>query len=198
MIDIGKLRYNGELNYQNGLLFYFSNQGHVVSFLIETVGDRKRKIRITMHPDINHGRPHVHIDKHDASFAIDTGELLAGHCDNSIRREIEKWINMHREDLLELWGIIKKGRDYQPIVDRIKYNKSFMDYGFDGLEPENKLVFENVVVWCHDVPSVVQNDDGITIVVSAGDIFVGLPKDYQEGKIEFISSNGTVKKKKAL
>lgn len=110
MINSGNLRFNGKLNYQNGLLFYFSNQGHVVSFLISTIGDRKRKVKVTMHSDVNQERAHVHINNHGASIAIDTCEVLAGDCDNRTRRTIGDWINKNREDLLDLWEIVKSGQ----------------------------------------------------------------------------------------
>jgi len=68
MIDERKIRYNGKLNYQNGLLFYFSGNRHIISFLVRKIDDGKNLIRVTMHPDHNHGRPHVHINEHNASF----------------------------------------------------------------------------------------------------------------------------------
>lgn len=34
-----------------------------------------------MEPDVNHARPHVHIDEHGASFDVKTGELMDGKCD---------------------------------------------------------------------------------------------------------------------
>ena len=119
MIYEKKIRYNGKLNYQNGLLFYFKAHGHVISLYVDDVCVKKRKIRVTMQPDPNHERAHVHIGKHDASFAIDTGELLAGQCDIKTRSVVEEWIKKHRQDLLELWDIVKKGADYKPMVEII-------------------------------------------------------------------------------
>ena len=121
MIDPRNLKYDGrQRNHQNGLIFYFTRQGHVLSFLIDVIGDRKRKIKVTMHPDINHGRAHVHIDEHGASFAVDNGELIVGNCDSKTRKMMKNWIARHREDLLQLWDTIKKGERYQPVVERIK------------------------------------------------------------------------------
>lgn len=39
MIDFGKIKANGRLNYQNGMLFYFSGYGRVISFYIETTDE---------------------------------------------------------------------------------------------------------------------------------------------------------------
>jgi len=77
MIDIRFLKYDGlQRNYQNGLTFYFTRQGYVLNFLIDVVGDRKRIIKVTMHPDSNHIRAHVHLDGHSASFAVDNVEMV--------------------------------------------------------------------------------------------------------------------------
>ena len=92
MIDIKKLRYKGKLKYQNGLLFYFKAQGRVISFYVDDFYHKRKKIKVTMQPDPNHKRAHVHIDKHDASFAIDSGELLAGQCDNKTCSVVGEWI----------------------------------------------------------------------------------------------------------
>lgn len=55
MIDVRSLKIGGrQLNRQNGLVFYFTGHGHVVSFLIDVIKDKKRQIRVTMEPDVNH------------------------------------------------------------------------------------------------------------------------------------------------
>lgn len=80
MINTRTIKYDGrQRNHQNGLTFYFTRQGQVLNFLIDFIGDRKRKVKVTMHADVNHGRPHVHIGDHGASFAVDNGELLVGN-----------------------------------------------------------------------------------------------------------------------
>ena len=121
MIDVERLRFDGKLNYQEGLSFYFSGNGHVISFLVKTVWNKKKSIRVTMQPDINHHRAHVHINDHDATVAVDTGEKLAGDCDGRTLGVVQDWIRDHREALLELWDIAKAGtEDYRPYVARIQ------------------------------------------------------------------------------
>ena len=45
MIDIGNLKYDGrQRNHQNGLTFYFTRKCQMLSFLIDVVDDKKRKI----------------------------------------------------------------------------------------------------------------------------------------------------------
>jgi len=87
MINTRTIKYDGrQRNHQNGLTFYFTRQGQVLNFLIDIIGDRKRKVKVTMHADMNHGRPHVHIGDHEASFAVDSGELIVGNCDAKTRK----------------------------------------------------------------------------------------------------------------
>lgn len=197
MIDVRKLKYDGrQLNHQDGLVFYFTEQGHVVNFLIDIIGDRKCKVRVTMQPDINHARPHVHINEHGASFAIDTGQLLAGDCDGKTQGLIRNWIGRHREDLLELWDIAKRGGNYQPVVERIQRARSFEDFGFQGKEPQHKTVIGKVIVWHNDEIVKERNADGSITVIGVGDMYVGLPNNYQEGSMHFETLQGEVKMKR--
>lgn len=173
MIDIGNLKYDGrQRNHQNGLTFYFTKKCLMLSFLIDVVDDKKRKIKVTMHPDINHDRPHVHINEHGASFAVDTGELLAGNCDNNTRRLIENWIARHRDDLNQLWNIIKRGGIYKPAVIKIRRDKSYEECGFTGREPRNKTIFDGIVIWHNDELLKEHQNNGSVLVIGAGDMFV--------------------------
>lgn len=186
-----KLRLNGKLNYHNGLSFSFSRHNHVISFLIDTIGDRKKKIRVTMQPDINHERPHVHIGQHGASIAIDTGELLAGDCDNRTLATIRDWINRHRRDLQELWDLAKGSGHYEPAVEKIRRDMSFRDFGFRGNEAEVMTEINGVKIW-HNGEIVIDRDGNTIIVVCEGDMYVGLPSDFTEGSMTFEAVDGEV------
>lgn len=124
MINPSILRYNGKLNSQSGLHFYFKKHGHAVSFLIDTIiDDKRRTIRVTMEQDANHKRPHVHIEQkrfHQASFDVRTGELIIGDCDIKTQKKVGGWIRKHKKDLLQLWDIIQEGKGYKPTVDIIR------------------------------------------------------------------------------
>lgn len=193
MIDFQNLKYDGrQRNHQNGLTFYFTRQGQVLNFLIVVIGDRKRKIKVTMHPDINHGRAHVHINEHGASFAVDNGELLAGTADPKTRRMVGNWIARHREDLLQLWDVIKRGEKHQPFVEKIKREKSIEEFRFEGAEPRYKTKIDGVVIW-HNVELLVERmDDGRLLVVGVGDLYVAFPDDYPEDYITIESLSGDV------
>lgn len=194
MIDTRNLNFDGRRrNHQNGLTFYFAKRGHVLSFLIDVIGDKKRKIKVTMHPDSNHGRAHVHINEHGASFAVDTGELLAGECDHQTRKMMKDWILRHQKDLLQLWNIIKRGERYQPAVEKIRYEKSFEEFGFSGNEPLYKTEIDKVVIWHNEELLVERDDDGIILVVGVGDMYVVFPKDYPEEHIRIEALSGDIK-----
>jgi len=194
MIDVRKIHYNGKLNYQNGLLFYFSGNRRIVSFLVRKIDDGKNWIRITMHPDRNHGRPHVHINEHDASFAIDTGELLAGKCDTKTNERIGNWIRLHRGDLKQLWDIAKSGGRYEPIVERIQKDLDFEEFGFKCKEPKHKERVQGVLIWHNEKFTCKYQEDSIEITCE-GNMYIGVPKGVDDSHIVYISKYGDVVKK---
>ena len=67
--------------------------------------------------------------EHEVSFAVDNGELLAGKCDNKTCKLIENWIARHRDDLNELWDIVKQGKDRTTAVNVIRLDKNFEECG---------------------------------------------------------------------
>lgn len=195
MINTRTIKYDGrQRNHQNGLTFYFTRQGQVLNFLIDFIGDRKRKVKVTMHADVNHGRPHVHIGDHDASFAVDNGELLVGNCDAKTRKLMKNWIVRHKEDLLQLWDTIKRGERYQSIVQRISRDKSFEAFGFSGVEPQYRTEIDGTVIWQKEELLVEHEEDGRVLVIGTGDIYVGIREDYPEDFITVVSIDGKVKK----
>lgn len=150
MIDIRKLKLNGKFNYQNGLSFYYKDHGRFISFYIDDIPVRRRKIKVTMQPDSNHDRAHIHLanrDYHDASFAVDTGEMLEGNCDGETQRIVKNWIRKHKRDLQQLWNTTKAGERHEPIVDEIRRNKDFEDFGFKGDEPGIMTEIRCIKIW---------------------------------------------------
>lgn len=143
-----------------------------------------------MQADNNHERPHVHINNHGASFAIDTGELLAGDCDFRTRNLIENWIKRHRSDLLQLWQVAKQGESRQFLVERIKRNSSFDEFGFNGKEPRFKTVLRTVIIWHDDEILIESNGDGTITIVGNGDLFIGLGPGHKRNGIMAESLNG--------
>jgi len=196
MIDFGKIRFDGELNVQNGLRFYVSSRPRIVSFLIETIGVRKRKIRVNILQEPNHERPHVHLDSHKASFAIDNGELLAGHCDGLTQSIIRSWIRRHRSDLLQLWKYVQEGGEYHSTLTAIREDKDFEDFGFTGKVPKYKKVINGVLIWHNDKLTIETLEDKITKVVCDGNLYVGVPYGIEDEGITFESHDGKVIVKK--
>lgn len=72
------------------------------------------RIGIRMEPDVNHKRAHVHISYgklwRAASYAVDTGERLAGELEHKYDRVVRDWIAGRRQKLLELWVELKPVR----------------------------------------------------------------------------------------
>lgn len=190
-----RILFDGKLNYWDGLSFYYSRHDHVISFFIQEIGDRRRTIIVRMEPDINHGRAHVHIDKHNASFAIDSGELMEGQCDAHTQRTIQSWILRHRVALLELWDVVKCGKNYQPYVKKIQEDLVFTDFGFKGEEPENLLTVDGAKIWYEGDIFQKTGADNVNNIISEGDMFVGVLKDFREESFSFRSINGSVQKK---
>lgn len=127
MIYPEQIRLDGSVNSVNGIRYRYSKTTHSmsfygVSFLVGNIPYRKMSVKVTMHADVNHERPHIHVGNHEASFDIKNGTLIVGECDNSIHKEVQRWIERHRDDLLELWSIIKEGRDRSGTIEKIRKN----------------------------------------------------------------------------
>ncbi len=64
-----------------------------------------------------HGTPHVHVKYGDsrASVDINTGGVLAGELPRAQMKYVNKWIKMHRAELLEDWNLAAQGRHPNPV-----------------------------------------------------------------------------------
>ena len=116
--------YDGKLHYLRGLNFYYSKKEYRISLYVrEIVGKKRKTTRVDMFQEPNHGRPHIHVDDHDASFAIDDGSLLCGKCDNQTTKAVQGWIEKDRDTLNELWEALQKGENsevYKEIMERLE------------------------------------------------------------------------------
>lgn len=111
--------YDGKLHYLKGLTFYYSNRDQRISFYVADIPGKKRKsTRIDMYKEQNHGRPHVHVDDHEASFAIDDPSTpLCGEIDNKTAKQVGEWIEKHRDTLNELWTALQKGENSEVLEE---------------------------------------------------------------------------------
>jgi len=66
-------------------------------------------IKIYIYYD-DHNEPHFHAyyGKYEAEIAIKSGELLEGNLPPSAKKLIKQWMKVHKEDLLEDWGLAEK------------------------------------------------------------------------------------------
>jgi hypothetical protein len=80
-------------------------------------------IRLRMDKSGNHKRAHLHVDYgielHAASYAIDTGDRLAGTLDTKYDRYVRTWIKDNRAHLIELWNDLHADKDTKQLVRRL-------------------------------------------------------------------------------
>ncbi|MBP9742302.1 MAG: DUF4160 domain-containing protein [Burkholderiales bacterium] len=64
-----------------------------------------------------HNIPHIHAEYQDfnASFSIETGEILAGKFPTKQTRIVQAWIEIHKEDLLIDWKLAINGKELMKI-----------------------------------------------------------------------------------
>jgi hypothetical protein len=78
------------------------------------------EMNVRMDGNKNHKRPHIHIeygtDPHAASYAIDTGQRLAGRLKSKHDRAVREWIGECKPKLLEIWNTTQAGKDPHPLI----------------------------------------------------------------------------------
>jgi len=190
-VDISKIKYDGSLNSIDGLFFYYSRGNGTFCFLIQTIGGR-RKIKIEMQPDINHQRPHIHIENHKASFAIDNGEILCGKCRNSREEKvIRQWISDHRHDLIQLWNVVSSGQDRADSINTLRSRWQYGGVFFNGEKPAHTTKIGDIIIWHDSELSDPFDVYGKKIYKSKGNICVFIPSNSNLD-FEFISEEGQV------
>ena len=60
----------------------------------------------------DHGIPHIHArcGGEDASFAIETGEMIEGKMPHKKERMVREWIKMHKSELMTNWQMVSSGK----------------------------------------------------------------------------------------
>jgi hypothetical protein len=86
---------------------------------IELIVRKYENLTIRLDASTNHRRPHLHIDykknHHAASYAIDTGERLAGE-PTRYDKAIAKWILANQDDLNTTWYDLRQSSANDVIV----------------------------------------------------------------------------------
>lgn len=81
-------------------------------------------IKIRMDGNKNHKRPHVHVDYgkewHTASYAIDSGERLAGTLDPYYDKKVREFVMSTTNELLILWHKIDNGQNTGDILCELR------------------------------------------------------------------------------
>lgn len=85
---------------------------------------RRDPLRIRMYKETQHERPHIHIDygkeRHIASYAVDTGERLAGDLDRRYDKAISAWIAKSQEELFNIWTAIQSSIDPEILIAELQ------------------------------------------------------------------------------
>ena len=60
----------------------------------------------------DHELPHFHLRKSGVSVSIDimTGMVLEGELPRHLLREIQAWLDAHRQEVLGAWSTVRDGR----------------------------------------------------------------------------------------
>ena len=69
-------------------------------------------IRMFMEVGAPHHRPHFHAVYQEAKavFALDPIECIGGGLPQTQERLVEAWAEIHREELLQAWGLLQSGK----------------------------------------------------------------------------------------
>lgn len=195
MIDINLIRYDGSINHQSGLDFYYVRGSHCFCILIREAQPGVFPYKITIQPDrVEHNEPHVHvtpfnapqrdIGHHGVSFSINNPRLLAGARKLSSREEtfVISWINSHQSDLITLWNILLNGKDYTEPLKRVQTRWEEGGVFFDGEKPSKSKVIEGKIkVWFNgSLSDPTLSDDGKVCYKCSQDICILRPNvgDY--------------------
>jgi hypothetical protein len=93
-------------------------------FVMKAIVKIHQAIRIRMDGNKNHPRAHLHIDYgrefRTASYAIDTGELLAAKLDRKYDRAVDDWIAICRPLLLQAWELVQTGQSASGVICELR------------------------------------------------------------------------------
>jgi Domain of unknown function (DUF4160) len=83
-----------------------------------------REMKLRIEGDLTHARPHLHVDygrnRHKASYAIDSGDRLAGGLDRKYDKAVRAWIERNRKLLTRAWKAITGGGAHLELVLRLR------------------------------------------------------------------------------
>jgi hypothetical protein len=101
------------------------NETHITRYRGDPIIVRQLLVmKLRIDGDLTHGRPHLHIEYggnfHKASYAIDTGERLAGKLDRKYDKLVREWIERNRAEVTKAWKDITSGRDASELVAQLK------------------------------------------------------------------------------
>ncbi len=91
---------------------------------------------------------------------------------------------------------MNKGQPYDSVVKKIRLDRPFEDFKFDGEEPTRCDIINGVKVWYNGNLTKLSTSEQLSKIISEGDIYIGAPSDFKDGSIEFESKSGKVQIRK--
>lgn len=63
-----------------------------------------------------HQPPHIHVvyGEYNATFNIQTGEMMEGDLSPRAQKLVQEWLDIHREELIDMWNT-QKFRELPPL-----------------------------------------------------------------------------------
>lgn len=108
-----------EVSELQDLLAFFESAGRNAGRAIKATLHNRGPIKLRMRPERNHARPHFHIEykrEYEASYAVDSLELLAGKMPRKYEEPMLAWAGEHQPSLLETWERMNAGEDVRELV----------------------------------------------------------------------------------
>ncbi len=87
--------------------------------VIELLLFRKEHTKVRLRPERNHPRPHFHVEykqEHNASYAIDNLERLAGFMPPKYESTVLAWATGRQASLRATWDALLAGQDVRELV----------------------------------------------------------------------------------
>ncbi|WP_308381212.1 DUF4160 domain-containing protein [Serratia marcescens] len=81
---------------------------------------KRQNMKIKIYQEKGHQLPHIHIDYgkqvHAASYAIQSGDRIAGDLPKKYDSDVSSWLGRNRDKILEIWNALQAGAPYEPLI----------------------------------------------------------------------------------
>ncbi|WP_339783667.1 DUF4160 domain-containing protein [uncultured Marinobacter sp.] len=93
------------------------------SGFMEILLAKRKNMKIKIYQEKGHHLPHIHIDygrqRHAASYSIESGDRLDGNLSKKYDSDVLSWIEMNRDQIIEIWHTLQAGGEHEPLVAKL-------------------------------------------------------------------------------